>query len=404
MFSMVYYCMQQTDILYSRVSMKLREGENKMNHLFFEGEESIKTNKFIVSFCTFMIALSLCACGDNGMDMETAYQMVHGESSVSDMESQSDDEISNWYVSADEVDDDAVTEEAAEAGNGGADDEILEILEESADPEYDLDSWVGKYEFGEFIDCGEDFSPMFYAYDIEIYKENDRYYADIEVNGHMVGINLRAKLYGNDEWVSLVIDEYYPEHIVGYSGMENSVFLSMERRGEDIYTYWGIMTPLIEDQHMTPGIYLEKETGEETGQTENTEETDELDEWVGEYAFSEETASGDIECFYHLDIYEKDGCYYGDLVITGNGMDVCVKTQLHGDAQWAGFVLEEYYPEHKSGLENMENMVLLSLRRQGENLYTYWGTWDVTKTFPNGRNSYDRYYYHSHLFFETIEE
>lgn len=192
-----------------------------------------------------------------------------------EMESQSDDEVVDEVDDvitdeAAEIVDEAVIDEAAAVGDSGSDDKILEILEESADPEYDLDSWVGKYEFGEFIDRGEDLSSMFMAYEMELYKENDRYYADVKADGHMTGINLRAKLYGNDEWVSLVIDEYYPEH--------------------------------------------------------------------------------------------------------------------------------------KSGLENMENMVLLSLRRQGENLYTYWGTWDVTKTFPNGRNSYDRYYYRSHSFLKTIEE
>lgn len=261
-----------------------------MKDFFLEAGEGIKINKFLVLFCVFVISLSFCACGYNGTDTETAYQMTNEESSATDMESQSDDEaelpglrydglycyindfdnnglkdnfvlrfyedgvvigvsieqrengkeyfpkeswfnreteshntgnyecvddkisfttadengtvdydgtirqnqlvldvhfnindydelnreyvfypfeeIPNWYVSADEVDD-TVTDETAEAGNGRADDEIIEILEESADPEYDLDCWIGKYEFGEFIDSGEGFSLMFYAYEME---------------------------------------------------------------------------------------------------------------------------------------------------------------------------------------------------------------------------------------------
>lgn len=80
---------------------------------------------------------------------------------------------------------------------------------------------------------------MFMIYDINVYKENDAYYADVEINGQMTAINLKTRLYGNAEWASLVIVEYYPEHVTGISEMEDNVILSLRRQNDKIYTYWG---------------------------------------------------------------------------------------------------------------------------------------------------------------------
>lgn len=56
----------------------------------------------------------------------------------------------------------------------------------------------------------------------------------------MTGINLRAKLYGNNKWACLVLVGYNPEHKSGLEDMENEVLLSLRKQGENIYTYWGL--------------------------------------------------------------------------------------------------------------------------------------------------------------------
>lgn len=280
-----------------------------------------------------------------------------------------------------------------------ADDATEEKMEDDETIKDDMDSWIGKYEFGESVN-EPGFAPMVMVYDINIYKENNQYYADVEINGHMTGINLRAKLYGNNEWVSLVINEYYPEHITGLSGMENSVILSLRRQGEEIYTYWGVMTPLMMENAASGTVCLERKTEEASIQTENTEEMDGLENWIGVYAFSETNAENE-KMFYDMNVYEENGEYYANLAITGEETEINVKTQLYGDEQWASFILVGYNSEHKSGLEDMENEVLFSLRKQEEDIYTYWGTWDMTELMLN--DGYLRYY-QTHYYFEKVEE
>ena len=107
-----------------------------------------------------------------------------------------------------------------------------------AEAKNNLDNWIGQYAFDEAY-SEEGYAPMFMDYDINIYKENDQYYADVVVNGQMTGINLKARLYGSDEWISLVLIGYNPGHKSGLETMENGVLLSLRKQGEDIYTYWG---------------------------------------------------------------------------------------------------------------------------------------------------------------------
>lgn len=51
----------------------------------------------------------------------------------------------------------------------------------------------------------------------------------------------------------------------------------------------------------------------------------------------------------------------------------------------------------------MENVVLLSLRKQGDDIYTYWGGRDVTELLNDNGYGY-LVYYDSVQFFEKIEE
>lgn len=236
----------------------------------------------------------------------------------------------------------------------------------------DMEVWVGEYGFTEVV-SGD--IMMFMIYDINVYKENDAYYADVEINGQMTGINLKARLYGNAEWASLVIVEYYPEHVTGISEMEDNVILSLRRQGDKIYTYWGLMTPLLENENMMSGnVYLEREDESEIS-TETTEASG-LDDWIGEYAFSEKDGANQMD--YHIDIHEENSEYYADIVISGPDLGIDVKAQIYGDEEWISLVLMDYNSGHVNGWEDLENSVLFSLRRQGDKIYTYWGEHRVT--------------------------
>ena len=278
-------------------------------------------------------------------------------------------------------------------GCGDADNLTEDVLLQDIENEekVNLDNWIGKYTFTEAYNEDGD-APMVMCYDIDIYKEGNQYYGDVVVNGHMTAINLKTKLYGNDEWISLVIDEYNPEHITGLSKMENTVLLSLGKQGENIYTYWGVLCPLGENLSYS-GIYLEKV---EAVQAENVGEQNRLEDWIGNYTFSEKLSETTEDLRdYDITIYEENGQYYGDLRISGEDIGIDVKAQIYGNDEWISLVLVEYNSEHESGLEDMENSVLLSLRSQGEEIYTYWGGKPVT----NLLNDDPFVYYDSNLFF-----
>lgn len=265
-----------------------------------------------------------------------------------------------------------------------------------------LDNWIGRYAFEEVYN-EEGYASMFMDYDINIYKENNQYYADVVVNGQMTGINLKARLYGSNAWISLVIEEYNPEHVTGLSKMENTVLLSLERRGEDIYTYWGVLYPLAEELPSS-GIYFEKVTEEETVQMGDAQERNGLEDWIGKYAFSEVLSESTEELRdYDITIYEENGQYYADLRISGGDIEIDVKAKPCGNDEWISLVLTGYNSGHESGLEEMENGVLLSLRKQGDDIYTYWGGRDVTELLNDNGYGY-LVYYDSVQFFEKIEE
>lgn len=294
------------------------------------------------------------------------------------------------------------TEEKQETENKELDlqlesDEKEESLAQNAENEAkaNLDNWIGKYTFDEVI-SEEGNAPMFMDYDIDIYKESDQYYANVEINGQLTGINLKAKIYGNEEWISLVIAEYNPEHVTGLSNAENSVLLSLRRQGEDIYTYWGVMEPLYE-KNLVSGKYLEKETEQEVIQTDNAGEMDGLENWVGRYIFSEKLGKeAENQRKYDIKIYEEDEQYYADLRIKGQDTGIDVKTQIYGNEEWISLVLMEYNPGHEAGLEDMKNSVLLSLRQEGEDIYTYWGGRNVTEALKDDYLTY----YDSNSFFK----
>lgn len=296
------------------------------------------------------------------------------------------------------------TEAMQELGNKGPElqfeldseeaDRLMQNTENEAKD--NLDNWIGKYVFGESY-SEEDSAYMFMDYDIDIYKEKDQYYADVVVNGQMTAINLTANVYGNEEWISLVIAEYNPEHITGLSEMENTVLLSLRNQGGELYTYWGVLEPL-SDKLPYSGMYFEK-VSEEVIQTENAGEMNRLEDWIGEYTFSEELSAAAQELRnYDITIYEENGQYYADLRITGGDIGIDVKTHIYGNEEWVSLVLSEYNPGHKLGLEEMENGVLLSMRKQGEDIYTYWGGWPVTELLSDNRFVY----YDSNQFFEKL--
>ena len=105
-----------------------------------------------------------------------------------------------------------------------------------------LKGWVGDYAF--FDDFQVPDGPcMTLDYKLTIYEEAGKYYADMDAYGWMTDDHLRAKVYGNDEWISLVFDkELEGNHL---KPKDDTLLMSFRKDKTDIYTYWAHYKPLV---------------------------------------------------------------------------------------------------------------------------------------------------------------
>lgn len=118
-----------------------------------------------------------------------------------------------------------------------------------------LEKWVGTYEFSEQSNA-EDGMFMVMDYAIKIYKEDNRYWADLEIIGQTTWVNVQTEIYGDEEWISFVFSKELPNNM---SEMDESVVLFSFRKAEsEIYTYWGDIQPMLYENQHSGRIYFSK--------------------------------------------------------------------------------------------------------------------------------------------------
>lgn len=85
--------------------------------------------------------------------------------------------------------------------------EKVSLEVDNTDPQEDLSEWEGIYRFGEGLN-----SKQYAGYKIEIYKPGthygSHYYAEVVINGWMLGFKGIAKVEGNEDAVELVFVAY----------------------------------------------------------------------------------------------------------------------------------------------------------------------------------------------------
>lgn len=131
---------------------------------------------------------------------------------------------------------------------------IILTLTNASDNRESLDLWIGNYKFSEV--SGEPIMVM--DYEIDIYQEDGKYFADIYQDGQTTMVRVRARVYGNEEWISMVFEEYLPDHSIGLNCEGESVLLSFRSDNENICTYWGSIEPMLYDNESSGGVYFEK--------------------------------------------------------------------------------------------------------------------------------------------------
>jgi len=110
---------------------------------------------------------------------------------------------------------------------------------ESLEKSENLDIWIGEYSYFAEQNPFDDEHPTFMSdYHIAIFKEENIYFAKIEINGWMNNTKILAKIVGNDKYIDLFYEKDLENKVNEYKTGDR--LISFARRYEDIiYTYWG---------------------------------------------------------------------------------------------------------------------------------------------------------------------
>ena len=126
-----------------------------------------------------------------------------------------------------------------------------------------LDNWIGTYSF--FEHAKDDEIPMNMEYKIEICQEEDVFYAYYYQCGHNFYLNNKAIVYGNNEWISIVLGESLDDNSY-FNGISSEVILSLRMDGDKIYTYWGEYTePLLNENRQSEIVCITRDDDKSSG-------------------------------------------------------------------------------------------------------------------------------------------
>jgi len=101
-----------------------------------------------------------------------------------------------------------------------------------------LESWVGGYSY--FVDTSPGKKMV---YGINLYKDNDSYYARIYVEGTEDLQRLQTRVSGDVNYISLIFEKYLPDNkIEPYK--EGDILLRFEKKNKVLYSYWGKLQPV----------------------------------------------------------------------------------------------------------------------------------------------------------------
>lgn len=228
----------------------------------------------------------------------------------------------------------------------------------------DLESWCGEYRFSE--SSAQPDILMIMDYKMEIYEEEGDYYADIAMDGQTTLARAKAKVYGDEEWISLTFLEYLPDNIIGISSEKNDVLISFRRENEEIYTYWGDIKPMFYENEKSGKVYFTKEIDHIP---------EELQVWIGEYVFSEKSNSTDYpfeKLDYKLRIYKENNQFFAEVQVDEEQPYIREKAEVRGNKDEIRLLFLETLPGHVCELVNEEREDLLRLRKEDGEIYTIW--------------------------------
>lgn len=220
-----------------------------------------------------------------------------------------------------------------------------------------LKNWIGKYEYFEFIPPDINLH-MF----IEIYQQEDKYYANININGFHLKEEILASVVGDEDSIEfLFLKSKLDCPKVSYQ--ENDVLFKLWMDNKRILTDWGKIEPF-----RVENFELGKKRFEKIGTYFDTSNS--LDDWIGKYEYSE-FCPPNITFNIEIEIYKEKEKYFAEFQINGFQILEDFVAKVIGNENEIYFI---YYKNNISQIKTtyFQNEILIRFRRYGEYLLTDW--------------------------------
>lgn len=115
-----------------------------------------------------------------------------------------------------------------------------------------LNEWLGNYEFDEFYPPN-----ISMEYKINIYKNDEGYFASINIDGFQTTKRIKADILGNSESIDMIFESYLSES-TGDRLEKGEILLSFKKEDSEIHTYWGVIQPILPENMDSGKVYFAK--------------------------------------------------------------------------------------------------------------------------------------------------
>ncbi|MBD5494205.1 MAG: hypothetical protein HDR12_07480 [Lachnospiraceae bacterium] len=195
-----------------------------------------------------------------------------------------------------------------------------------------LDTWMGRYGFTDTFEHNSGEINYFVDYEIIIYKDDGKYYAELEGNGWFLQTRSLAYVEGDENSIDIIFKSSLPgDSLYGIVERyeEDELMLTLSYDDSELISSWHVLRkehPIFtESEEEIKDIYFEKLDESITlpsalpSYRKMEINSEDLDTWLGAYSYSELYKFDDenVDVNFELIIYKVDGNYYAEFKNNG---------------------------------------------------------------------------------------
>jgi len=234
-----------------------------------------------------------------------------------------------------------------------------------------LSGWTGFYNYYEFSAANLNLD-----YNIHIYKEKSRFFADITLDNKEDIVHVKAKITGDEKAIDFQFDSFYPDNTHAGIYQKGNVLFSFQRMKSLIAMKCGKLISVDPDL----SVKVEKVSKNNPPYVDIPD----LNDWVGNYRYYE-FSEPNIYMNYNIDVYKERNGYFAEVTVDGFHTTERLKAKLLDNKEKVDFIFDSYRSE-SSDKRYQKGDVLFRLHKGTESLdqgTIEWGK--MIPVFPNAK-------------------